>query len=628
MTGRFRPGPCPGRFVSGLLLSLLLSGVAVAQEPPVRRPGRPPADSLPPDTLAVPGDTARRMQDTARAEPDTVPPPRFIPFPFTPDTGLAAGVWVWNRADLMREGAITLTDLLERIPGVVPIRAGHLGAPEQVAWLGGTAGRTEILLDGYVLDPLQAPSLDLSRIALVNLERVRVERRLDVLRIELETLAPTGARPYSLVEAGTGEPINTNLFRGTFLHPDVLFGPLGLAVERLDSDGAGAVEPADVFTSWVKWGVYRTRWGAQVEFERASWGREGESLLPGDGARSELILRGRAALRPDLVAEVYAGRSSVEQEYADSVIVPSEGGDPVPFRIDRSNTQAGVRARLTRPRYWGEAALRWRSREPLPGLSADASAGIRLPGHLTLSGALAWADWEGDGAFAYDASAAVGPFHGLRAFAELGGGTRGATFFSDSAAPTRITDTDALRAGVELGRWGIRAGAAFLSVSTDSLPTFGLPFDTTSAHFPGGEVRGWEAYGSVPLIWDPLSAYFSYTRWSAADGFWIYLPTSMWRAGLQLHWFPLPSGNLEILARLDNEHRGPMFVPQLEGVPAGTAQVAATDVVDFYLQIRVLSVRAFLRYEDILHTGPVFDIPGREIPGPRILYGVKWDFWN
>jgi hypothetical protein len=68
-----------------------------------------------------------------------------------------------------------------------------------------------------------------------------------------------------------------------------------------------------------------------------------------------------------------------------------------------------------------------------------------------------------------------------------------------------------------------------------------------------------------------------------------------------------------------------MQVPLLDRT---LATVPAMNNLDFQLQIRILELRMFLRYEDLLHSGDVFDIPGRTIPGPRLYYGVRWQFWN
>ena len=56
------------------------------------------------------------------------------------------------------------------------------------------------------------------------------------------------------------------------------------------------------------------------------------------------------------------------------------------------------------------------------------------------------------------------------------------------------------------------------------------------------------------------------------------------------------------------------------------SRLPAYTTADGYLQIRVIDVRAFIRWEDIL--GNIEDLPGRIQRGPRLFYGVKWNLWN
>src|SRR5262245_42220903 len=204
------------------LLVLLVCSPAAAQQ------------QTPPVSVAL--DSLRRAHpDSAQA--DSVPPPPIIvkhPTGSLASPGL--GVWEWNSEDLLREGALSLTDLLQRIPSATPIRTGLYLQPEIAAPFGQTRGRIEVLLDGIALDPLTEATVDLSRIELAQLRHVRVERRLDVTRIEISTLEPVDGRPVSRIEAGVGEP-NANLFRGMFLAPKFLIGPVGVAIERIDTDG-------------------------------------------------------------------------------------------------------------------------------------------------------------------------------------------------------------------------------------------------------------------------------------------------------------------------------------------------------------------------------------------------------
>jgi hypothetical protein len=127
-----------------------------------------------------------------------------------------------------------------------------------------------------------------------------------------------------------------------------------------------------------------------------------------------------------------------------------------------------------------------------------------------------------------------------------------------------------------------------------------------------------------------LTAYGAFNTWTEAPG-WIYIPTRSWRAGLELHTLPLASDNLEILARAESQRRGPMLVPGLgppaEGMPPTPQELPGQNLLNAYLQIRIIDVRAFIQWSDVLAVRRE-DLPGRIINGRRIIYGVKWQLFN
>src|SRR5262245_1936656 len=95
--------------------------------------------------------TARRPPlDSAKVVKDSVkpPPPILAKHGNGPRAGVASGVWEWTAEDLQREGAITLTDLLQQLPGVNPIRTGLFLQPEVAGPMGQTRGRIQIFRDG------------------------------------------------------------------------------------------------------------------------------------------------------------------------------------------------------------------------------------------------------------------------------------------------------------------------------------------------------------------------------------------------------------------------------------------------------------------------------------------------
>ncbi|MEX0980005.1 MAG: Plug domain-containing protein, partial [Gemmatimonadota bacterium] len=174
------------------LLLLFLAGPLEAQDPP-----RPP-EPEPADTLDVRTDTLEVAADTLLDE--TLPPPRHLhELPRPVPAGMATGVWEWDREALLAVRAFTITDFLAEIPGVVRHRAGDFGFPSAVSAFGTGGGRVRVFLDGFEIPPLEGGTVDLSRVGMGTLERIRVERHPGELRIELFSLTVDDARPYTFI---------------------------------------------------------------------------------------------------------------------------------------------------------------------------------------------------------------------------------------------------------------------------------------------------------------------------------------------------------------------------------------------------------------------------------------------
>jgi hypothetical protein len=595
--------------------------------------------------LSRPGAPAAQVRDTAQARDtlaadtvpaDTLPPPPLVPLRPTLPTGFATGVWHWDQQALLRSRAISLSHLLAGIPGVVVFRSGLFLQPEAASAFGATAGGLEIEVDGFVLDPLEAPSLDLTRFELAQLQEVTVIRGVDgVLRLRIRTLEAVDRRPYSRVEAATGEP-NANAFRGMLLVPDFLVGPLGVAIERVDTDGLGGDEPADGFAGWLKWGWTRENRGVQFEFRQMTLARETASPWISEYSRRDIVVRARNRFAPGLVGELYAGRSRVEVEGPEPPDDGEDGEDgqeqPEPIEaIERPSIQAGARVGLALTGGAVEAAVRFRDSDELPTLAGTVEAAFTpFAGRIALRGRFDREQWDGASATRFDVVASTAPLSWLRIFGEFGSGAHAAPAWNrpDGVGPL-LTDRTAYRAGAELAWRRFSASGALVAVETDSIPVFGLPFDSTFRRFAGGDVRGFEAHGRVPVFGDWLAFEANYTRWLQGTR-WAYLPAATGMAALELHVLPLASGNLEILARAEAVHRGNTAVPDTAEAAAATGSltlIPERTVFNADLVIRIMTVQAFLRYEDFTDQDP-FDLPGRVLGGPRILYGVKWYFWN
>lgn len=566
------------------------------------------------DTVPPPPDTTAAAQDTM------LPPPLLVPWPARRNADDEVGVWTWDRDSLARAAAYSLLDLLNAVPGITSFRGGVFLQPEAATFDGGGAGRTEIDIDGYVLDPLTAASLDLSLISLGAIDHVRVERRMDRLRISLSTVEPEDARPFSRIEAAVGQP-RANLFRGGLLSPRVILGPFGFAVERIESQGSGQLRPADDFDTWVKWGLLREDRGVQLEWRGNTLNRDPDSEIPLKRSRGDLVLRARNRFAPDLLAEAYyaASRESVE---------PTDPAIPDSLRatLKEKSRQIGLRGALERDRLGADVALRFRDNDALARWQADLTAhAVPFP-RTDLSARATLADWRTRRTNEYAAAASFRPLESVRLFGELSSGIAGTPVRGDTTRTgPAFSDRSTWRAGLEVRRRGLEAGAAGVHVEMDSVVAFGFPGDTANPVVRGGAVTGWEAWARVPLGPDWLSGSVTYSNWTSGTR-WAYLPASTLRATVDLHAIPLESGNLELTGILEVRQRGVLAAPP--GIPGDPLlDVPARTRINAYFQIRIIEIRAFIRWED-LEANDISDLPGFPVRGPRIVYGVKWTFWN
>jgi hypothetical protein len=628
---RGRPRLDRGRFfvalISALLVPATLPAAVVAQDPP---PPPPPVR----DTLVA--DTVPPV-----APEDTLPPPPFVRFEGPGVSGAGAGVWRWDRAALLAETALSVADLLERIPGINMVRIGTYLQPEAATVFGGTSDRVQVVRDGFVLDPLNSSAVDLSAIRLAHLAEVVVERRLDLLRIHLRTDEAAARDPYSRVEAALGVPA-MNMFRGIFMSPRFVFGPVAAAVERLESDGRQGREPVDIFETWAKWGWTRPDYGVQAELRRYTLNRRPQSPWPLTEEHQELVVRGRLRPFAGLVTEAYFGQAYSEQRAFTAADTAAA--------LRRDSNQFGARAEYVNGVLGMRGAARRRGHAALPSLEAELGASLAL-GFVELDGELTHLSWrEGPAQTGGRVHAGVRLFDGLRLFGEVAAGSRGAPFFTSPAplpsedddeeeppAPEPPADTvaaygslasqrNAVRAGVEIEQRWVRGGVAGVRVDTDSVPAFRLPFDSAFAMLAGGVVTGVEAWGVVPI---PRTAFFatgSVVYWASGTS-WAYLPARSWRAGLGVDASPLVTGNLHIVGRAEVVHRGQFVAPVIPGVADPYALVEPSTSIAASLQIRIIDVIIFGRYDDLGgRAGP--ELPGRPPPGARLYYGVKWSFWN
>jgi hypothetical protein len=638
--------------LAGLLLAAAPAALA-AQNPPARpdtvpRPAprdtvrlegrdtatfRVPRETLPADTLPQRGDTAR--------VDSIVPAPLFPAWPQPDSAGFWQGTWSWDQAALGRFHGLSLLDLLRTIPGVTITRGGGYGQPAGVAPWGLGGGRTRFFYDGWEVDPLASATLDLQEISLAELEGVRVERRLNEIRVELLPFRLPDRRSYSQIELGTGDP-NTRLLRGLFGAALGARQTLTLAFDIADTEGLARRQPFAVSNGFVRWGYrFNPRAGVQVEYRTTEVARE-DTAFTEDADRQALWVRGRWLPTPGLALEAMGGRNWR---------VPSER-DRFPDR--QSSYQGALRALLQGRAGWVEGVARLRGQDEgafaVPGTELEGRAGLRAGGLLEVQGGARVTVGDEPGT-EFQGSVRAGPFGGFSVFGSATAGTRGVSLITRDSVATYVpqfplvlrSDTFPLfgsvapslsgfRAGAEWARPGVVAGASLVVLDQDVAAPFGLRLDEDIGRATPAEAStGVEAYVSLPLFrpWLRLDGW--YTRWTDTGGR-PYLPEDEGRAALEFHDL-FYTGNLEPTIRFEMVRRGSALTPRPEPVPPGDEPVApvaseAYTLFNAFVQIRVIDVRVFVVVENVFNLRGAADIPGRPFPGARAIYGIRWYFRN
>ncbi len=168
----------------------------------------PRADSLLRDSLA-------KRDSIRKATRDTIKPP--LAHAESPNGFEVGRELRWNRESLFATGAITLADLLERVPGLTTFRAGWLSAPAVAAYMG-DINRVRVFLDGVEmtgLDPRGRGVLDLTQINLWAVEDAVIEPAPDEVRVYLRSWRVRLTTPETRTDVSTGDQ-QTNLYRGFF----------------------------------------------------------------------------------------------------------------------------------------------------------------------------------------------------------------------------------------------------------------------------------------------------------------------------------------------------------------------------------------------------------------------------
>jgi hypothetical protein len=414
------------------------------------------------------------------------------------------------------------------------------------------------------------------------------------------------------------------MFRGSSSRPTSLSDRWAPAIERLDTDGTGRAEPANLFSGWGKWSWTDGDRGVQMELVRTTMSRlTGFAVASRSGSRQDLVVRARNRFAPGFTPRSMPGGPSSTRRCRS----PRTATRPVqcpssvrhPGRRTRRVPGAGTScwavpsATATRP------TCRASRRASTPTCAYRAGPGRRRAAACVMGDADATLYHSLHGELSCPCGASV--------FGELTGGRRGARLRRSGLVI--VTERTGWRAGESLALGERVSGSvAVVGLEQDMAYPFGLPFDTHGAT---------ASHGARPRhrsVWPPRRR-AGLARRRKLDhrlepGRRLDVHAASARGGRPRAARAAAAVRQPRDPRADGGYpaRGRPRPPRRSrGRVAGFTAIPGYTRIDGYLQIRIIDVRAFIRWEDL--TGQeIMDVPGRVLRGPRIFYGVKWNLWN
>ena len=283
-----------GRLATAALMLAAVAGPVLAQRPDSVRVA---------DSLQVRSDSAAAagaIQDSIPA--DTIKDP-LPAFPVPPLPGAGEG-FRWDREAIARSGALTLDELLARVPGSEAFRTGWLSAPALVA-VAGDVSRVRVFLDGIELegiDPSGGGLLDLSRVQLWTLDEVAIERGADEMRVYLTSWRVERTTTSTRTDVATGDQ-ETNLYRGMFGKRFGRGEVLQLGAQQYGySNNITAFGGGDELAIFARAGIAQRLWSLDAFLTRSNRTRDAQPPLFGGTELPE-----QDAVRTDAYARLALG---------------------------------------------------------------------------------------------------------------------------------------------------------------------------------------------------------------------------------------------------------------------------------------------------------------------------------
>jgi len=554
--------------------------------------------------------------DTAKVKADTIKPAigRFA----DPALYEIGPQYEWNRADLFATGALSVVDLLDRIPGVTTFRSGWLSTP-QTATYTGDFRRVRVFYDGIEVDDLDSRTggvLDLSSVQLWSLEHLSVERSASELRIYMRSWRVDNTDPYTRVDIATGNE-ETNLYRGFYGKRFDNGGVLQFAGQQYGVRSARFAGSGDALSLLGRVGVAKKSWSVDAFVLRHHATRDIQRpvvarppVLSLDATYTDAYIRaavGGVNSGPWAQATVaslgFKGRTGPDR---------NAPGSPLTDTLDRrqSETQYNVSAGYTL------RALRLELGDRLRALGGSSYNNVSGRLDLVTPFGVVNGFVENDG-FRKTANADAGIRAQPLPFVALSGSVARS---APSGSGTGVSTTSTR------GEFGLRLfGPWFSGGLISANRTQGLApvvYDTLFLPTSPGRITGRTA-----AIRGPIRSGFGIDAWLTAwNDSGPYRPRYESRSELNYsNNFAkrFPRGDFGIRAAGIYEYRSRTDFP----LSGAIVQTGVVKTLSGLVEIRLM--RAVLTYQQRNILAWQYQvIPGFDMPRVLAIYGVRWDFWN
>jgi hypothetical protein len=533
----------------------------------------------------------------------------------------------WAREELFASGALTLGELLGRIPGVTSFASGWIATPQTNTYVGDFR-RIRLFYDGVELDPLDVrtgPMHDLSAIPMWTLEELVVERAAEELRVYMRSWRVNKTTPYTRVDVATGD-LSTNSYRGYFGRRFASGFALQIGAQQYSTEDPRAGGDGDLLGILGRLGWAKKQWSADAVLLRTRRSRTEQQREEVDNA-SFANLPGLEATRSD--AYVRLGYGDPEGARWLQIIAATS-------RFAETNAKTAAASATTDP-FVGDTVDTIASRAQY-----IAPAGVRVLGatvsataryrtfnrrwYLTpsarigydrgiLSATIFAEQQEADSTMRADASVRLR----LLPFLAIAGSLGRSSPIEGNLRPTSL----AYR-----GEVGLRVGRLWATGGVMSLDTTLVPapraYDTLYRDVAAGARRATFATLKGP-IWKGIGFDVVAHKWPTGEA---YVPEYQVRSQIyaSTSWLSkFPQRNFHVLASVAHEYRTEVSFP----VPSGEApqQSSQYRVISTLFELRLYDAVISWQYRNIL--GDIYSIvPFYTAPRAINYYGVRWDFFN